>query len=440
MKTRSQSPRLARAINFLDTVTASAIGILLLAFVIPAAQAQTFTVLHYFTGGQDGGNPVAGLTMDASGNLYGSTEYGGNPACFSGGYSGCGTAFKFSLHGSDWVLTPLYTFAGSTDGAHPLENLTIATDGSLYGTTSAGGIGQCSAGNNGCGTVFHLRPAPDRCRTVICVWDETVLYQFTGGNDGGNPQSNVLFDSAGNLYGTTYQGGASGSGVAFELTPSEGGWTESVLHAFAGGTDGAFPEGNLIADSSGNLDGTTELGGGCGGECGTVFRLTPSGSSWQESILYSFQGQSDGDYPVGGVTIDSAGNLYGSNNGDNGLVFELMFSHGSWNLVPLYGNLGFGGLPAMTNPPIVDAAGNLYGTTVFGGGSGCPYGCGEVFKLTPTVGGWTFTVLHEFDYADGQAPWGRLVMDSRGNLYGTTVEGGIGNCPGLCGTVWEITP
>jgi len=418
---------------------ATAILFVLSLFAAPAMRAQTFSVLHYFSGGQDGGVPVAGLTIDAAGNLYGVTEYGGNSNCYSGGYSGCGVAFKVSLHGSDWVLTPLYAFQGGSDGSYAMADVSIASDGTVYGTTSAGGTGNCSTGISGCGTVFHLRPAPNRCRAVICGWNETVLYRFTGGSDGGDPQSNLLFDNAGNLYGTTYLGGVSSGGVAFEMTPSQGGWTESVIHAFAGGTDGAFPQGNLIKDSSGNFDGTTEEGGG--GQCGTVFQLTPSASGWQENTLYGFQGQSDGCEPVGGVSIDAAGNLYGSNNGDNGLVFELTFSHGSWNLTPLYGNLGFGGLPAMTNPPIADAAGNLYGSTVFGGGGGCPYGCGVVFKLTPTIGGWTYTLLHQFNYnSDGQAPWGRLAMDSEGNLYGTTVQGGIGSCPELCGTIWKITP
>lgn len=406
-----------------------------------SAQAQTFTVLHYFTGGADGGNPIAGLTIDSAGNLYGITNYGGNSNCYSGGYSGCGTAFKLSLHGSSWVFTSLYAFQGGSDGAYPLADLSIATDGTLYGTTSAGGTGHCQTGVSGCGTVFHLRPAPNRCKSVMCLWNGTVLYRFTGGNDGGNPQSNLLFDSAGDLYGTTYQGGPSGGGVVFELTPSQGGWTESVIHAFAGGGNGSFPQGNLIADGNGNFYGTTETGGGCGGQCGTAFQLTPSNSGWQESVLHSFQGGNDGYEPVGGLSMDAAGNLYGSDNANSGgIVFQLTFSSGSWNLTPLVSGLGLAPLPAMTNPPIADAAGNLYGTTVFGGGAGCPYGCGVVFKLSPTGSGWSYTVLHEFDYSDGQAPWGRLAMDSHGNLYGTTVQGGSGNCPALCGTVWEITP
>lgn len=407
----------------------------------PLAWAQTFTVLHYFTGGADGGNPVAGLTIDQSGNLYGTTNYGGGSDCFDAGYSGCGVAFKLSLHGSTWLLTPLYEFQGGDDGAFPIADLTLASDGTIYGTTSAGGNQQCRG--SGCGTAFHLRPGPHRCNAVICPWNETVLYRFTGGSDGGSPQSNLLFDSSGDLYGTTYQGGTSGGGVAFELTPSQGGWTESVINNFTGGGQGSAPQGNLIADGSGNFYGTTEIGGaGCGGDCGTVFQLAPSGAGWQENVLYSFLGGGDGDEPVGGVSMDAAGNLYGSNNAYGGVVFQL--AHGSWDLTVLASGLGFSNLPAMTNPPVEDAAGNLYGTTVFGsdgGGGGCNYGCGVLFKLTPTGSGWTYSVLHEFNYyADGQAPAGRLAIDSRGNIYGTTAQGGTGNCNQLCGTVWEFTP
>ena len=178
--------------------------------------------------------------------------------------------------------------------------------------------------------VYSLSPPATGCKTALCPWTETILYQFTGGSDGSNPGGNLTFDRAGNLYGTTPYGGAFGQGTVFKLTPSNGGWTESVLHSFTGGSDGEQPNGGVILDEAGNLYGTTWEGGGsgCWGPgCGTVFQLTPSGSGWKENILYSFQYGTDGGYPIGGLIFDPSGNLYGTTtsggSGGGGTVFEL---------------------------------------------------------------------------------------------------------------------
>ena len=223
-------PRLALAIVFVMTVVAT-----------HAAQAQTFTVLHNFTGGADEGTPIAGLTIDQAGNFYGTT-FGLN----------WGTVFKLAHKNSSWVLTPLYSFSGGDDGASPFAGVTIGLNGILYGTTFEGGT-------YGYGTVFDLKPSAAACRTALCPWTETVLCGFTGGSDGANPVfGDLVFDQAGNLYGTAEKGGAYGYGVVYELMPSNGGWTERVLYAFAGANDGAIPESALIFDKAGNLYGTAQ--------------------------------------------------------------------------------------------------------------------------------------------------------------------------------------
>jgi uncharacterized repeat protein (TIGR03803 family) len=190
------------------------------------APAQTFHVIYSFTGGSDGANPETGLTIDAAGNLYGTTSAGG---------VGYGTVFKLAHQNSSWVFSPLYLFSGGNDGAQPEARVVFGADGSLYGTTTAGAGTACNG--NGCGVVFNLRPPATFCRTVMCLWTESVLYRFTGGGDGGDPHSKVLFDRAGNLYGTTVLGGPDcffrGCGVVYELTPSAGHWTESVLDSFS---------------------------------------------------------------------------------------------------------------------------------------------------------------------------------------------------------------
>ena len=288
------------------------------------AQAQTFNVLHDFTGGQDGGTPIAELTMDRAGNLYGTTFYGGVQSCHTSSGTGCGTVFKLSKKGSGWVFSPLYDFAGNGDGANPAGKVVFGPDGSLYGTTfEFGGYS---------GTVFNLKPQPTSCRAALCSWNQTLLYGFTGGSDGGNPYGGVVFDKAGNLYGTTFSGGQKGGqvcgdgagstcGVVYELTKSGSIWTETVLHTFTGGADGSNPGNGLVLDGAGNLYGTTTTGGS--GLYGTAFQLSPSGSGWTENVLYSF-GLNGGTEPWGALIFDAAGNLYGTTlYGAPSTVFEL---------------------------------------------------------------------------------------------------------------------
>ena len=389
----------------------------------PAAQAQTFTVLHSFTDGADGAEPYAGVTMDRMGNLYGTTTAGG-------GNNGGGTVFKLSHRGTGWTLSTLYAFVQTGDGSLPAARVVFSPDGTLYGTTYYGG-------QTGNGTVFNLRPPATACRSVLCPWTETVLYSFTGGNDGSHPYfGDLIFDSAGNIYGTTNVGGAHGEGVVFKLTHSNGDWTESVLYSFTGGNDGSYPYSGVIFDSTGNLYGTATYGGS--GFNGAVYELSPSGSGWTESTVYSFTGgASDGGSPIGGITFDAHGNLYGTTNvggpGDGGTAWELTPSGGNWNFTLLQ---GFEGYQGPYDTPTLDAAGNVYGTSIFSGG-----GDGEAFELTPSGGGWHYT-SYAFNGNDGYAPTGGVVLDAEGNLYGTTFAGGTGhgqNCSG-CGVVFEISP
>src|ERR1019366_2578878 len=285
---------------------------------------------------------------------------------------------------------------------------------------------------------------------VTSIWaaaEEKVLHNFNNdGTDGYYPEVGLIVDAAGNLYGTTTAGGAYNSGTGFELTPAAGGgWTETVLHNFGNGTDGATPYAGLIFDAAGNLYGTTQYGGTYG--VGTVFELTPAGGgSWTEKVLYSFNHNgADGGVPAAGLIFDAAGNLYGTTvnggTGSNcvlgcGTVFELTpAAGGGWTEQVLHsfnnngadGSTPFAGL-------IFDAAGNLYGTTFAGG----TYGYGTVFELTPAAGGgWTETVLHNFgNGTDGTAPYAGLIFDAAGNLYGTTFVGGTYGY----GTVFEVTP
>lgn len=292
-------------------VAASAIAALMI-IAASEAQGQTFQVLHTFTGGDDGASPVVGLTMDRAGNLYGTTQYGGANDCFTSP-SGCGTVFKLSHKGSGWTFAPLYSFQGwnATDGAYPQSRVTIASDGSLYGATAVGGL--LDACYPGCGTAYRLQPPANVCKSVLCPWTETVLHRFTDGQDGSGPTGDLTLDALGNVYGTTVGGGSGsdGNGTVYEISPSGGGWNESILYDFSNNFDvGAAPYSGVIFDASGNLDGTATNGGSY--EEGTVFQLTPSGSGWTGTAIHTFTGTSDGLEPIAGLILDGSGNLYGA--------------------------------------------------------------------------------------------------------------------------------
>jgi uncharacterized repeat protein (TIGR03803 family) len=406
-----------------------ALAILTLASSV-AAQAQTEAVIYNFPStGKAPHTPYAGLVFDSAGNLYGTT--------YLGGAHNFGTAFKLTpVSGGGWNETTIHSFSGSSDGGNPQAPLVIDSAGNLYGTTLDGG-------SSGQGTVFELSP------TSAGGYRETLLHSFSLGTDGYNPTSGLVFDSAGNLYGNT--------GVTlFKLTPkSGGGWHYAVVHEFSSDTGGG--EGTLIFDTAGNLYGTG--GGGnttaCSPNgCGVVFKLSPTtGGAWHETILLTFDG-ADGEFPLAGLTFDSAGNLYGTTaEGGNltdcsppvgagcGVVFKLSpETGGHWHESVLYAFTGAsdGAHPAAS--VTLDASGNVYGTTEQGGGASgsCdPPGCGVVFELSPSGSSWTETVLHSFTgSSDGGLPAANLIFDSSGNLYSTTANGGANGE----GTVFEITP
>ena len=389
------------------------------------AGAQEKVLRSFNTLGTDGYRPYAGLIMDAAGNLYGTTTFGG--------VHGFGTVFELSPEeGGSWTQKVLHNFNNNgRDGAGPNAGLIFDAAGNLYGTTNFGGIHECA--EVGCGTVFELTPQDGG------GWTERVLHSFGHGNDGHEPNAALILDAAGNLYGTTVEGGIHSDGTVFELTPNgSGGWTEKVLHSFGHGTDGVEPVAGLVMDAAGDLYGTTNLGGIH--NFGTAFQLAPQeGGSWTETVLHSFGSNTDGTYPWASLTFDAAGNLYGTTVAGGihtfGTVFELSPQQGggwtekvlrSFNASGGDGYEPYAGL-------ILDAAGNLYGTTYYGG----IHDFGTAFELSPREGGgWTEKVLHSFNNngSDGADPYAGLIFDAAGNLYGTTSFGGIHGG----GTVFEI--
>lgn len=410
------------------TSLAGALAITMVLALTTLAHAQTYKVLHNFTNGNDGATPIAGVTIDGAGNLYGTA--------YTGGSTGFGTVYRVMSSGSSWTFCLLYNLQGwtwtSLDGSDPRSRVVIGPDGGLYGTTHSGGNGQGCRQLHGCGTVFIVKP---KTGNIFGPWQETMLYQF-GTYDGSNPDNgDVVFDLAGNLYGTTRNGGVNGQGVVYQLTPNGMGWTETTLHRFQGIPDGATPLSGTVFDQAGNLYGTTSAGGAYG--WGTVYQLKPSGSGWTETTLYSFQNGIDGSAPTGGVVLDQSGHLYGATQtggtGGGGTVFELtLLSNGTWALSNLY---------EFPTPPLqgsdrslaMDTVGNLYGTT--SGDSAHPWG--EVFKLTLSGGSWAYTSLHEFTGGlDGGTPYSSVALDANGDLYGTASAGGAYGF----GTVFEITP
>ena len=408
-----------------------------------SAQAQTFQVIHRFTGGAGGYYPSAGIVSDRAGNLYGGAAYGGNytSSCnYVGSQTGCGVVYRMSRHGSDWIFNILSSFDGA-NGYNPGQLIRVAPDGSLYTTTVYGGPGDCQYFSPGCGTIFRLQPPATFCSAVSCPCTVDDLYQFQNRADGAFPQAgNLTLDSAGNIYGTTYVGGLYDAGTVYELSRTTNGWTKTVLYNFIGSSAGGNPGGGVVFDSAGNLYGVTFLGG-VDGYSGVVYELTHSESGWTETVLHIFQPQTDGSGPAGNLVMDASGNLYGTTADDGpnggGTVWELSPGSGGWSFSVLYSFTGEGaGGPA--GGLLMDSSGNLYGTTA---GHGA-HNQGNVFKLSPANGGWNYTSLYDFSGgSDGGQPFSGLSMDSSGNLFGVTTYGGlVQNCTSGCGVVWKITP
>jgi uncharacterized repeat protein (TIGR03803 family) len=322
----------------------------------------------------------------------------------------------------------LHSFNGNNlnDGSQPFGGVAFDNAGNLYGTTFAGGT-------LGYGTVYKLTPG-------TTGWSETLLWNFNGG-DGWWPKGKLIFDAEGNIYSTTWFGGFLGYGGVFELSPDGGSWTFRELHSFNHlDKDAINPSTGLVRDSSGNYYGNAPGGGLF--TWGAVYEVSPDGYSWSEKLLHSFNLSGDGSEPFGELAIDGSGNLYGTTGyggesttcfGGCGTVFELSpQAGGEWTYKILHnfnnnnGANPFGGL-------LVDATGNLYGMTTQGG----TYNYGSVFKLSPSANGWKETILHNFNSngVDGNNPSGALVQDGAGNLYGATGSGGVYNQ----GTVFELS-
>jgi uncharacterized repeat protein (TIGR03803 family) len=387
-------------------LTVVALSALLLVAARPV-QAQTETVLYNFTGGADGFHPEASLISDGAGNLYGTTLLGGM-GC-PGNQYGCGVVFKISPNGGGgWKQTVLHSFSGPPDAANPfLAPLIIDKAGNLYGTTEFGGAYNW-------GAVYELSP-------VGTSWEVTILYSFTGGADGGHPATGLIMDRAGNLYGTTSEYLAPGN--VFELSPSGGGWRLQVIYA-------APTAPGLTLDAAGNIYGAT---------ASTVFELSPNGhGGWEPTVLHTFTGTPNDGYSAWGTFgLDKAGNLYGTTyvggTYNYGTVYKLSpGASGEWTEQILHSFNGEDGANPVAAGVAFDAAGNIYGTTGLGGSKNK----GTVFELA-TLGSakYEYAVLWNFNGTDGFNPYCTPLLDSAGNLYGTTASGGASNA----GVVFKVT-
>jgi uncharacterized repeat protein (TIGR03803 family) len=388
-----------------------------LASLAPAADAQTFSVIHNFTNGFDGGNPTAGVTL-RGGALFGTAAYGGR--------QGRGSVYQMTHLGNQWGFNPISDLP-NYDGAFPMARVVFGPDGHLYGTTED------------YGTVFNLIAPISICKAAFCPWTQDTLHTFLGTPDGRQTSlGDLIWDKQGNIYGTTAYGGQYDYGTVFEMMPSGSGWMEAPIYSFSHANgDGAYPETGVVFDKNGNLFGTTERGGAY--NFGTIYELKyVVGVGWTESIIYSFQNADDGAFPDANLIFDSAGNLYGATlyggegGTQGGTVFKLSPSGDTWTFNLLYtfsGRPGCGPQAALT----LDAAGNLYGTTQCDGANAW----GNVFKLAKTQNSWVYTSLYDFTgNADGLDPISNVSIDTDGSLYGTTYYGGSAGY----GVVWQIKP
>lgn len=433
----------------LSSPVASALTTMLAAAVMTAgcassAWASSEKVLHRFPIlGTDGKYPTAALISDSAGNLYGTTDFGGAYV----DHSTSGTVFRLAPNSNgSWTETILYSFTGAADGGYPYSSLVFDSHGALYGTTYNGGdMTDC---NGGCGVVFKLEPHADG------TWTESVLHTFVG-TDGENPLGPLTFDPHGNLYGTTSDGGVSGGncwngcGFIFEMSAKSGGtWDYNIIYSFQGTFDAGNPQSQLVFDKEGNLYGTA---GWAVILPEVVFELTPASGSWTFKLLHTFEGCPGCDLfgVMAGLGFDSSGNLYGAvpitGKYGAGFVYELSPTGDTWKFSVLYDftNKADGGIPYGT--PIVGKTGALYGTTYGGGNSANCFndGCGVVYELSPASGEtWSETTLYSFKGdQDGDSSYAGLLQDSAGNLYGTTYYGATDNSsnPGY-GVVFEVRP
>lgn len=405
-----------------------------------STSAVQHTTLHSF-GGPDGSGPLYGVIADKAGSLYGTTVFGGDV--------GGGSVFKLTPTKSGYSEKVLYSFLGGSDGEGPFGGLVADKKGALYGVTLEGGNDQCFAG---CGTVFKLSPKKSG-------YTKSTIYSFGAGTDASTPLGTLVLDKKGALYGVTQYGGTRNDGAVFKLTPGKAGYSESVLYSFRGGADGDFPQAGLAIDKQGSLYGTTYYGGtgSCDGGCGTVFKLTPSGSGYDESILYTFKDYTDSAQPFAAPTLDeSTGAIYGTTEYGgtytDGSVFKLTPSGSDYVESILYsfnhhGHHGTNGvLPE--GQLLLRPDGALYGTDFIGGGGCSGIGCGSVFELKPSGSGYSFKYIYNFRRPrNGAEPaYSGLIADTKGALYGTTKSGGSKtNCydggPGGalgCGTVFKL--
>jgi uncharacterized repeat protein (TIGR03803 family) len=440
------------------------LGLAVVAAPSAEAQIYTESVLHTFTGPPDGANPQEGAVEDAEGNLYGTTFYGGDSSCYAPyGCGTVFKLAPPAQSGGTWTETVLYSFTGTGgDGNGPWVDLVRDAKGNLYGTTELGGDLSCNVSGYrpGCGVVFKLSPEPSGgCPSGSNTgtgWCETVLHSFTGSPDASVPAKGLLLDAEGNLYGTTRDGGAYGNGAVFILSPPVAPsvtWSETVLS----NTDSSEP-GGLLRDTQGNLYVPTSDGGTYGN--GTVFMLAPPVApsvTWTETTLYSFTGGADGSFIGESLLQDAQGNLYGiaREGGDLackngcGTVYKLappVAPSVTWTETTLY---TFTGGADGYDPwgVIWDTQGILYGGTGYGGDLSCysPNGCGTVFKLATTG---KLTVLYTFTNEANGVGSGGLMRDAKGNLYGAAFAGGDLSCTAVvpggtvigCGTVFKLSP
>ena len=408
-----------------------------------AQTVSTSSVEHttlYSFGGPDGAGPLYGVMADKTGAFYGTTVSGG---------AGSGTVFKLTPTKSGYSESVLYSFLGGYDGNGPFSGLVADKIGALYGVTLGGGNGACIGG---CGTVFKLTPKKSR-------YTKSTIYSFGPGTDASTPLGTLVFDKKGALYGVTQYGGTQNDGAVYKLTPGKSGYSETVIYSFRSGDDGDFPQAGLVIDKQGSLYGTTFYGGPgtCDGGCGTVFKLTPSGSGYDETILYAFEDYTDGYLPFAAVTLDeNTGAIFGTTwwggTYHDGNVFKLTPSGSGYDKSTIYNfdhHLHHGTNGVLPRSQLLlRPDGALYGTDFIGGGGCNGIGCGSVFELRPSGSGYSFTYIYNFrNPLNGADPeFSSLIVDAKGALYGTTdsggtktdcYDGGPGGALG-CGTVFKL--